>query len=277
MKISNFLNLFKSESVGSSNENSSVGRSASFRQLNSPFVNKTAMSFVDSQLADKTGANSDPTVYQVIVSVPKDKSELTYDQLEKAVIKTVLQKNGVDPSVAAVEQLAERRELDFTPKYDWDKKISVSNPKDSLMADVNDKKNNRYIVDISASLEKSIVGDIELAKEITASGEKAFSELTMEERLQMVFDRAGKDLPQDAREALKLIDPKMLIGGMAIGAGFGALAEKGLIASEAFVLVGGAVTMAQLLSYMGEAEHILDQVKQATKPVRFGRSGESNG
>lgn len=132
--------------------------------------------------------------------------------------------------------------------------------------DVSDKKNNRYDALVSASTEKAVIGEIELAKKITASGEKTFSELSMDERLQMVFDRAGKDLPQDVREALKLIDPKMLVGGMAVGAALGGMVEKGYIASEAVALVGFSITMAQLISYMGDAEHILNQVAQAKKP-----------
>ena len=275
MKISDFINLFKNDSANSPEKQSFLQPNRSFVPLNSPADNKTAVSFINSRFADnngsnkideKEGKNSDPVVYKVIVSFPKGKTELTYDQLEKAVIKTILQKNGINPSVAAVERLAERHTIDFTPKYDADKRDYVFSEKNGLMMNVSDKKANRYDVPISASVEKAIIGDIELAKNITASGEKAFSELSMNERLEMVFDRAGKDLPQDVRDALKLIDPKMLVGSMAIGAALSSLVSKGLIASQTLVLVGGAVTMAQLISYMGDAEHILNQVAQAKKP-----------
>ncbi len=244
--------------------------------LNSPLQNETALAFLTTRTAnskanvgnvgDNPNAKPDKILYHVFVKVPEGQKQATYEQLNRAVIKAVFNKNGIQLSRAALEEVSARLRLDYTPRYNYATGIYETNKKDGVMADVHDKEKGQYEFKVSERVENLILGEAKLAQEVTASGKKAFSEIRMDERLQMLMERTGKHLPKDAAEALKLIDPKALIAGMAIGAGVGSLVKRGLIASSAVVLVGGAMTMAQLLNYMGKAEHVLDTVQRAKTP-----------
>lgn len=60
-----------------------------------------------------------------------------------------------------------------------------------------------------------------------------------------------------------------------IGATASALVKRGIITSNALVMLGGAISLAQLLKYGGDAHHGLDLVAQAKKPEDLDKAAEA--
>ena len=177
---------------------------------------------------------------------------LSYEELNQAVIKTILNKHGIYPSKGALEELSKEQPLDFSTTWDAKKKDYVYNPENGLMAQVkemplpNGKAGRGYEVAITAELEKSVLGLADKANAITMSGKKAFSELSMNERMLMAVQRSGKYFPQDAsyQELTKLITPEQIGTGIVMMAGFGALAKAKIpLPPVVNVALGGLVTM----------------------------------
>lgn len=67
----------------------------------------------------------------------------------------------------------------------------------------------------------------------------------------------------------------MLVAGVMTGAALNAAARRGVISANGLLLLGGAVSLAQLLKYGGDAQHILDLVAQAKKPEDLDKAAQA--
>lgn len=283
------MNIIKDST--SHSETPSEADLAKLSALNPQAQNNAALAFLANRFAEqslKAGDVSKPkmdgiqdkTAYKIYVKLPPEKNAVEYEQLEKSAVKAIFNKNGITLSKAALEDVAEKITLDFSAAFDSESKQYVYNPKDGLMIkpqtiDVNGLKTKGYEIIVSAETEKNVLSYSKLAQETTASGRKAFSELSGEERLKMTVERTGKYLPQDTAETLKLVDPRSLVAGVMVGATASALVKRGIITSNGLLLVGGAVSLAQLLKYGGDAQHVLDLVAQAKKPADLDKAAQA--
>ena len=220
--------------------------------------------------------------YQLTLIVPADQETISYEQMQNAAIKNIFERNGVGYSRASIEAVADKEKLDFSPKYNYETKQYEYNAADSLRYNgrpettlINGKSERVVRFTIELELQRSIVGDKALSETIKASGKKTFAELNLNERMQMAMQMAYDKhyLPHDVQEALKDIDPRHLLAGVALAGGLVYAAEKGG-AAEAIPIVGTAVTAAQLTYYYSLAESFVQECKRAKSPEQLDEAAQ---
>ena len=220
--------------------------------------------------------------YELSIILPPGKKAVSHSALEIAVIKSVFKQNGMTISNGAAEAIAEKGHLDFTPKWDGERKKYVFNDKDGLFYKDSALGENREMVlaakqktadgkeffgykfPISSDLQASILAEKDLALEVTRTGKKAFLEKSFNERFGMTLDRALSELPADIRGQIKQLDARTILSAIFVGgAAVGAL--KKMPAGTA-TLIGYAVTLAEINRFGATADHIADQIIKSGKP-----------
>lgn len=287
-KINDFIqSAFQPTSASDSNLKTNE---STLKQLKSgfPLNNQQAIDALMTQLDDDKKSKPAPATnqtkypaYELSLTLPPGKKAFPYEALEINVIKNIFRQRGISISNGAAEAIAEKSPIDFTPKWNNKLKRNVFNEndgfyykdfsfgKDSDMVLAEKHKNadgvefNGYKVRIGSDLQASVLGNKDLALDITKNGKKAFLEKTFNERFGMTLDKAAADLPAEVLEKIKQIDAKTLLSAVMVG-GIATAALKKL-PSEAVAVLAAGLLLKDIIQYGAEANHIADRIGEATK------------
>lgn len=253
------------------------------KKIQRPAVPNISAPKIDASSDDQPKRGFEP--YQLIIVVPEKQEMLSYEQMETAIIRDVFNRNNIGYSRASLEEIAEKEKLDFSPRYNYEKKVYEFNEADGLRRDYQpelitvDGKTVRAVrLTIRADVREGIAQHKALSETIKASGKKTFAELDLNERMkmamQMSFDKHYT--PHSVSEAVQNIDPKTMLAGVAVVGGLVyALTKAG--AGKAIPYLGAGVTLAQLTYYYGEADSFLQACKNARSPEELDAAAKTFG
>lgn len=212
--------------------------------------------------------------YTIEILLPKGQKQAGYEQLQRAVIRDIFTHHGIYTSRAAVEDFIKTHgNLDLNEQGYRNKQgesAATSNRVPGLMPAVQDitnkvtgEKRRGYEFTITGELQSIVLGERAQAEAVTKAGTKVVPELSLNERMSKAMQIAyDKHLPHTIGAALKDVDPKQLMVGVAVAGGIVTAATKAG-AAKALPLIGAGVTLAQVASYHAEAEAFVKMCAKA--------------
>jgi hypothetical protein len=212
--------------------------------------------------------------YTIQIVLPKGTEKISHEQLERAVIRDVFSHHGIYTSRAAIEDfLKTHGTIDLNEQLYRNQQGETVATRDRVrgimpeareMTDkVTGKTQRGYELTITGEFQSAVLGAKEKAEAVTKAGIKVVPELSMNERMSKAMQIAyDKHLPHTVGEAVKDVNPKQLMVGVAVAGSIVAVATKAG-AAKAIPLIGAGVTLAQVSSYYAESEAFLKMCAEA--------------